>query len=196
MEYKNDLIEKTKEFVKQSFQKNPHYSFNHWSVMYDHSVKVQELAMQIANDIDCDKTVVSIGALLHDIGKTYNADPETLHKKHESFNLVMSEKFLNGLNLKGSELKNICDIISYKSDSTEMKIVKDADALAMYSDKKLYMLWIEWAIKNGYEDAIKRKLDKYNNLNFDISRRLGKPELSKMKKDWDEYQQKHEQFNR
>ena len=190
MKNKQDLIEKTKEFVKYSFQENPHYSFNHWSVMYSHSVKVQELAMKIANKVECDKTIISISALLHDIGKTYKADPKTLHENHEKFNLIVSKKFLKSLGLNDSDFKKICDIISYNSESVEMKVVKDADALALYFDKKLYMLWIEWALESGYESSIKRKLEKYDNLNFEISRRLGKPKLEEMKKDWDEYQKK------
>lgn len=190
MKYNHDLIEKTKEFVKHSFQENPHFSFNHWSVMYDHSVNVQELAMKIAEEVECDKTITAIGALLHDIGKTHKADQKTLHKDHESFNLLVSDEFLKSLGLKENELNQIRDIITYKSNTVEMKVIKDADALALYFDKKLYMLWIEWAFENGFEFDIPRKLGKYNLLNFEISRRLGKSKLEAMKKDWNEYQRK------
>ncbi|MFA7245383.1 MAG: HD domain-containing protein [Candidatus Magasanikbacteria bacterium] len=190
MQFKHDLVDKTDAFVKKAFQDNPHYSFNHWSVMYNHSVNVQNLSMKIANDIKCNELVTSIAALLHDIGKIYHADQKTLHKTHESFNLIVTKDFLDNLGLTSTELKQVRDLISYNSDSTEMKIIKDADALAMCFDKKLYMLWIEWAIKNGFTSDIQRKLNKYNNLYFDISRRLAEPNLIKMKNDWDKYQQK------
>lgn len=183
-----DKVELTKAFVKNAFQENPHYSFNHWSVMYDHSVKAQELALEIAREVECNRTIVSIGALLHDIGKTYKADPETLHKNHESFNLAVSENFLDNLGLEADELRRIKDIILYQGDSLELKVIKDADALAMYSDKKLYMLWIKWALENGLDSEIKRKIDKFDRLNFEISRRLGGVSLKEMKKDWEEYQ--------
>jgi HD superfamily phosphodiesterase len=62
-----DVIQKTKNFMKEAFIEHPHYSFNHWSVMYDHSILVQSLALQIADEIDCDKTIVAIASLLHDI---------------------------------------------------------------------------------------------------------------------------------
>ena len=190
MKFKHDLVDKTNAFVKKAFQDNPHYSFNHWSVMYNHSVNVQELAMEIANDVVCNRLVTSIGALLHDIGKTYHADHETLHKTHESFNLIVTQEFLDKLGLISDELIQVRNLISYNSDSTEMKIIKDADALAMCFDKKLYMLWIEWAIKNVLTNDIKRKLDKYSMLHFDVSRRLAEPKLIEMKNDWDEYQRK------
>lgn len=145
---KLQIIEQTKEFVKDAFKKNPHYSFNHWSIMYDHSVRTQELALKIADKITCDKTIVSICALLHDIGKTHKIDVKILHKDHQNFNLIVSEEFLKSLNLNNNDFKKVCDIIRYESDSTEMKIVKDADALALYFDKKLYMLWIAWVFEN------------------------------------------------
>jgi putative nucleotidyltransferase with HDIG domain len=190
MEYRHKLVNKTKDFVKRSFQENPHYSFNHWSIMYNHSVKVQGLAMKIAEEVKCDKTIASIGALLHDIGKTYKADLDTLHKDHEDFNLLVSEEFLKSLDLDESYLEQIRNVIRYKSDSIEMKVIKDADALALYFDKKLYMLWIEWALENDLKSEISRKLGKYESLNFEVSRRLGKSKLETMKKDWNEYKEK------
>jgi len=190
MKFKHNLIDKTNAFVKKAFQDNPHYSFNHWSVMYNHSVNVQKLAMEIANEVECNRLVTSIGALLHDIGKTYHANSETLHNAHESFNLIVTQGFLDNLGLTSTELKHVRELISYNSDSTEMRVIKDADALAMCFDKKLYMLWIDWVIKNALTNDIKRKLDKYSMLHFDVSRRLAEPKLIKMKNDWDEYQRK------
>jgi len=188
MNYNLEIINKTKEFVKNAFQENPHYSFNHWSVMYDHSIKVQEIATKIAKDMDCNKNILAISALLHDIGKTFKADSKTLHKNHESFNFIVSEKFLKSLNLKENEINTIRDIISYKSDLTEMKIIKDADTLAFYFDKRLYMLFIKWAFENGFESETSRKLGKYDFLNFDISKKLGKNKREEMKEDWEEYE--------
>ena len=183
----NALIKKTREFVKKAFQDNPHYSFNHWSVMYNHSVNVQKLALKIADEIHCDKAVVAISALLHDIGKTYQADEMTLHHKHENFNLTMAEGFLNQLGLPDNTLRAIRENISYQSNSTEMKVVDDADALAFYQDKTLHMLWIAWASERQMEADIEKKLNKYERLNFDISRRLGNPWLEQTKKDWEAY---------
>lgn len=158
--------------------------------MYNHSVKVQELALEIASEVPCNKTIVAICALLHDIGKTYKANPEILHKDHQKFNLTVSKSFLGTLELDTDSLKKIYDIIRYESKSTEMKIVKDADALALYADKKLYTSWIARAYKVWVEYEIARKLGKYDHLFFDISKRIGKPRLEKMKKDREEYEYK------
>lgn len=181
------LINRTETFVKRTFIQNPHYSFNDWSVMYNHSIIVKDLALEITSNMECDKEIVAIGALLHDIGKTYEASPETLHAKHELFNLSVSENFLESLNLSQDKLKKLKRLVSYSDDSTEMKVIKDADAIALYKDKKLYMLYIKWATKNKLDLAIRRKLIKFNNLNFNFSKKIAKPFFDQMKGDWEIY---------
>ena len=103
----SSLITQTEEFVKQAFIQNPHYSFDDWTVMYNHSVMVKDIVLEITNEIVCDKETIEIGALLHDIGKTYKTDLETLHTEHESFNLLVSEKFLENLGLPKGKLEEI-----------------------------------------------------------------------------------------
>ncbi len=48
----HDIIEATHDFVKTSFMAKPHYSFNDWHIMYNHSLTVEELATRIAKDIE------------------------------------------------------------------------------------------------------------------------------------------------
>jgi putative nucleotidyltransferase with HDIG domain len=186
-----NFVQKTEEFIKNAFIANPHYSFDHWSVMYNHSIKVKEIALQIAETMHCNKTLVAIGALLHDIGKTYKTDNETLHKDHEKFNLTVSEDFLETLQLPQDDLSQLKLLVSFQSNSVEMQIIKDADALAMYADKHLYTLFIKWAVDNKLETAIKRKVEKFSKLNFDISRQIGEPLLENMRLDWNKYLQEH-----
>ncbi len=185
------VIQKTRDFVKKAFQENPHYSFNDWHVMYDHSCRVEEIARKIAESVPCDSLVVSVGALLHDIGKTHKADAETLHRAHESFNVLVSEEFLDGLGLEKGRLAKIRGIISYSSDTDEMKIIKDADALALPSDKRLYMLFIEWAHREKLESSIQRKLDKKEKLRFEVSREMAEGLFENMAKDFEEYKASH-----
>ena len=186
----SSLITQTEEFVKQAFIQNPHYSFDDWTVMYNHSVMVKDIVLEITNEIVCDKETIEIGALLHDIGKTYKTDLETLHTEHESFNLLVSENFLENLDLPKEKLEKIKQLVAYTSGSTEMNAIKDADTIAFYKDKKLYMLFIKWAHENKLDWAIKRKLEKFNNLYFDVSREIAEPLRSQMKRDWEEYLKK------
>ena len=174
----------TEQFVSEQFRLHPHYSFNDWTVMADHSRTVKDLACTIAAGMSVDTTVVAIGALLHDIGKTYPADAETLHTKHEDFNLTVSEPFLDSLDITQAQRVAIKEIIQHKSNSTEMQIIEDADALALYADKRLYTLYIDWARANNLEAAIKRKLDKFDKLHFQASKDMGRPWYEQMRSDW------------
>ncbi len=179
-----ELVNKTQEFVKESFLKRPHYSFNDWSIMYNHSVLVKDIALKISKGISCDKLIVSVGALLHDIGKTHKADPETLHKEHESFNLKISEKFLESLALDKEQFKKLKEVVSCNSDSIESKIIKHADALAFYADKTLHTAYIKWAKENNLNNAIQRKLEKFSKLNFEQSKIIVEKWFEETKKDW------------
>ena len=174
----------TEQFVAEQFRQHPHYSFNDWAVMSDHSRTVKDLALTIAHEMPADSTVVAIGALLHDIGKTYPADAETLHTKHEDFNLPVSEAFLGTLDIEEAQRAKIKDLIQHKSESLEMQIIEDADALALYADKRLYMLYIQWARENALDAAIQRKLDKFEKLHFEVSKEMGRPWYEQMKSDW------------
>jgi len=186
-EEEKKIVEKVKNFVKEAFIENPHYSFGHWTVMYDHSCTVESLAGTIAQSVECDELLVAIGALLHDIGKTHKADQKTLHLEHESFNLPISEALLNTIDISPVRLEKLKRLVAFEDEGVEMNVIKDADALALPSDKRLYTLYIEWAYREGFEDSIQRKLDKEKKLRFEISKKLGEPLFAAMKKDWDEY---------
>jgi len=181
------LIRKTREFVKQAFIEHPHYSFGHWSVMYDHSCKVEELAMKIAEEVECDRLLVAIASLLHDIGKTHQADAETLHREHESFNLAVSEDFLESLGLPSEKLGKLKRLVSFEDDSVEMRVIKDADAMAFPADKRLYMLFIKWVDKERIEPSVQGKLDKFQKLNFAVSRDMSRDWFERMERDWRDY---------
>lgn len=190
------VFEKTKLFVKDAFRKNPHYSFGDFRVMYEHSLRVFALSLEIAKEVKCDCAVVGVGALLHDIGKTHLEDEAILHTKHESYNLVICEDFLNTLSLSSSQIKLLKEVVSYSSSSDELKIVQDADAIALYYDKRLYMLYIEWAAQNNLWKYIHRKIDKFKKLHFDISRQMGRKWLEDMMHDWEPYLAKDEKTSK
>lgn len=180
----DEIIKKVEAFVENEFKKHPHHSFGDWTVMRDHSMKVRDLALQIGEDRSQASLVLVIAALLHDIGKTYEADVETLHAHHEEFNLLVSEVFLDTLGLSDGQLQTIKDLIGHTSDTEEMRVLEDADALAFYADKRLYMLFIEWARERGLGDSIQKKLDKFDILHFERSRQIGKEWYEQMRQDW------------
>jgi len=190
-----DPVILTTKFVKESFKKFPHFSFNDGRIMSNHSIRVKNIALKISKKLNCDKVLLAVAALLHDIGKTKKAPETTLHYNHEDYNYEQAEDLIKVLNLTLKQKEKLKNIILHKSRGIEQKIIKDADALALFADKKLYTLYITWAIKNNLSRSISRKLTKFSKLNFDISKKIGKPLYVKMKKDWQKYLKHYPQVN-
>ena len=177
-------IESTKKFLEVSFRENPHFSFNNWKIMYDHSLLVQKFSLELAKNIKCDTLVLQIGALLHDIGKIYKADEETLRKKHGELGYAVSRDFIETLNLTAVQKSNLKDILSSIGDSTERHIIKDADIIAFFADAQLHMAFKKWADERGFESELQRKLDKISKLRFNESKEIAKPVYTEMKARW------------
>ncbi len=120
-----DNTEAAEKFLKQSFQDNPAFSFNDWEIMYHHSVVVCSFALHLATHFpDADLEVVSVGALLHDIGKASKADEDTLRANHGKMAFEFSEKFLKSLDLDEDQYEALINILKEESDSLENKIIK------------------------------------------------------------------------
>ncbi len=170
--------------------------------MYDHSVMVMDISRDISNalDIEIDEDVLFISALLHDIGKTYLSDSqEFLTKNHESLNVVVSQEFIDSLNLSIAQKDLIKDIISGKNQSQESQIIRDADALAMYKDERLQMLYIKRACSNDLYTEITRKVDKFFKVNLGVSTNIWNIWYHKFLENWWQYLKqigyKHEKFD-
>jgi len=122
-----NLVPLTKEFVKQQLQNAE--SGHDWF----HIERVWKLSKTIAESYDCNRQVVELGALLHDIAdaKFHNGD-ETLGPK-------IAEDFLTENHADPQIISRVLDImvnISFKNrnevkgeKSIELQIVQDADRL-------------------------------------------------------------------
>ena len=119
------MLEKTLEYVKEFFKDD--YSGHD----YCHTLRVYNLSKYIAEFEKCDKKLVYLGALLHDVDdyKLVGDEKEPFHN---------AKTFLKNLEISDQEIEQICHIISqvsFKGDDTvtpdtiEGKIVQDADRL-------------------------------------------------------------------
>lgn len=123
----SELIIKTIAFVKEKL--NDAEGGHDWF----HIERVYKNALLIANDTNCDLTIVQLGALLHDIAdsKFYNGD-ETIGPKTARL-FLESENVSEDIIL---HVVNIIENISYKGgnfekkfSSVELDVVQDADRL-------------------------------------------------------------------
>ncbi len=175
----------TQEFIRKAFKANPHYSFDDWRIMYNHSCKVKDDAMKIAKKVGADEEIAGLAGLLHDIGKTKRISVNRLEAEHQDFNAEVSKSLLKILDLTSAQKKKLINIISYRSSSLEMKAVKDADATAFFRDKSIYTAFINWGYKNRKAKSVQKKIDKFYKLNFDVSKKMAKSHYDKMLVDWE-----------
>ncbi len=116
-------MDKIKEYVKDLLAKE--YSGHD----YYHCIRVYNNAMLICKDMDCDKQLVSVASLLHDVDDA---------KLFDSKDYDNARKILNDLNYEKDFIEKVINIIkdvSFKGkdsvipSSLEGKIVQDADRL-------------------------------------------------------------------
>ena len=78
-------IQKAERFLREAFVKNPGYSFGDPEIMIGHSRTVRDVSLQIAERMECDKELLEIMALWHDIGKRCGqcGDHGNLYHSHD-----------------------------------------------------------------------------------------------------------------
>ncbi|MDO4224764.1 MAG: HD domain-containing protein [Bergeyella zoohelcum] len=121
------MIPKTIEFVKQQLANAE--AGHDWS----HTERVWKLAQYITETETCNRLIVELSALLHDV-----ADAK-FHNGNEELALEISEAFLKTISLPEREIQQVLFIIkniSFKNKDEvvgempiELKIVQDADRL-------------------------------------------------------------------
>ena len=119
-----EIIERAKEYIREIFKNN---ADGH---DFDHSIRVYENARNIAAGYPaCDRLVVSLAALLHDVDD---------HKLFSTENNQNARAFLQDQSLGQNKIERICAVINAVSfsknrgkrpESLEGQIVQDADRL-------------------------------------------------------------------
>ena len=119
-----EIIERAKEYIREIFKNN---ADGH---DLDHSIRVYENARNIAAGYPaCDRLVVSLAALLHDVDD---------HKLFSTENNQNARAFLQSQSVGQDEIERICAVINAVSfsknrgkrpESLEGQIVQDADRL-------------------------------------------------------------------
>ena len=120
----NYIIDEAVKFIESIFANN---TDGH---DVDHSLRVYNNAMCLAENYpDCDRMVISLAALLHDVDD---------HKLFNTVNNANARGFLSEHNVEQDVTEKICDVINSVSfsknkdkspDTIEGKIVQDSDRL-------------------------------------------------------------------
>lgn len=168
-------IEQTDLFLKRAFKKNSSYSFGDPVIMYEHGRTVRDFAMRITGSVECDRELLEVMALFHDIGKAYKADEQTLREKHAELGYEVTKDFLPDLELRDDQRQTLVDFLKGDMTSIEATVIKDADIIAFFADERLQQALKTWGDNNGLPNELQRKADKIRNLTFTSSEAIARP---------------------
>lgn len=124
------LISQVDEFVVEFLNRTDVYNKLHTRI-YQHTLRCMNIAESLIKKEKCDREIIMISLLLHDIGKTM-----TTHK-HDIVSYNIARKVLPKLNIPEKRIEKILDCVLMHSSkdictldlTIEQKVVMDADIL-------------------------------------------------------------------
>ncbi|HNY35689.1 MAG TPA: HD domain-containing protein [Candidatus Pacearchaeota archaeon] len=179
-----NIIEEIKNFVeKESLKSNSKYGYEPFIF---HFVPTVKYALELAEELGADKEVVEIAAWLHDIGSVIYG-----RKDHHITGAKIAEEKLKELNYPIEKIEMVKNCIlnhrgSQKNNPTsvEEKIIADADALSNFDNiPGIFKAAFIYENLNQMEakEAVRKKLEnKWNQLNFENSKKIIKPKYEAM----------------
>ncbi len=169
------------EFVKEQTQKNNRPSKYPFRDRFEHTMRVYRWAIKLQNKMGGDIEVISLAALLHDIGWD-----ESGEVPHGEISAQMAADFLVEMDYDPQKIGRVCEIIRRHEDqdtqdelSLECQIVMDADLLDELG--AVGILWdaMATAVTMGDEATYKRaysRIRQYFKINTPKRSRAKTPE--------------------
>lgn len=152
--------------------------YYHDKALLRHVELVREYSLKLAEIENCDKKVVEIAAILHDIGKSECREGHS-HRSYE-----MSREFVESMDLSDEQKRLVLKCIlkhssrfSDEENEIEVKVIQSADALAVLFDDE----WQEYSRKSMEKDILKGLYDKtYSKINIDSARNIAKQQIERL----------------
>ena len=156
---------KIKEIVKKELSCSAH-DFNHTQRVYN-------ICLKIAENKDVDLEVLKLSALLHDIARVEEDNDSTGKIDHAVLGAKKAEKILKDLNFEEDKIKKIKSCIlshryknNYEPDLEEAKILFDADKLDVLGAVGVARSFV-WVGRNNANIYREVDIDDFcKNLNF------------------------------
>ena len=136
MEYKNDLVERIRQYVTERSEKYRQESEDHYDFWNEHIRYVYLEAVTLAGKYGADITVVSLGALLHDIALIEKAGER---KDHHVNGEILSRRILDEFGCPEETRDRVLGCVlhhrsSKNAENIEELCVCDADILAHFDN--------------------------------------------------------------
>lgn len=141
---------------------------------YEHSLRVANIGITLAEEEGANKKITVLGCLLHDVGK-YDCEKNVDHGRSSA---KVARKFLETLNLTRKEIDDICYSIAVHVDGKagyeyenilEADIVSNADNIDRFDAYRIYQQ-LSWDFRNGSiptaeeNERISNRIERLQNL--------------------------------
>jgi len=179
---KEEMIEKTMEFVKESFEEG-----NIPSViakgMIRHLFQTREYILKLTEGSKKDTTALELAALLHGIERAYRRTrkyKELEGEKHEIRSAKIAEDFMKKKKFPRKIIKKTVNLIEKHetAPTKESKILRDADNLSFLENTLPIWfearLWMGESKKNIIQDCKKKVEEKFRQIHSPKGKELAK----------------------
>lgn len=155
------ILRETEKYLYEYLSKAD-YEQHEIDYRYEHSLRVANIGLKLAEMENANKKVVVIGCLLHDLGKF----DTKINRDHGRISATVARTFLEKFDLSDKEIGDICYAIATHVDGEsgyeyedilEAKIVTDADNIDRYSSSKIKQSRI-WELNDPIK-SIKAKIN-------------------------------------
>ena len=173
MEYRDDLVERIRQYVTERSEKYRLDSEGHYDFWNEHIRYVYREATTLAGKYGADLTVVSLGALLHDIALIEKAGER---KDHHLNGEILSRKILDEFGCPQEIRDRVLGCVlhhrsSINAENIEELCVCDADILAHFDNIPMLFNsaftqhgvplnqvreWMDWSFEKDYADLSER----------------------------------------
>ena len=144
-----ERVEKTLAFLKGKFENTEYFQKESTQKKYrfEHSVRVANIAAQIARDEGMDEELMTIAGLLHDVGYGQDFPDDYDWNNHGRDGAHVARPFLEELGLSDGEINNICYAIAIHVDDKAdfewertafSETVGDADNIDRFDTYRIY----------------------------------------------------------
>lgn len=175
---RNLFIQATK-FLEETYKNAPekYHTMSGRNVKYrfEHSMRVFNIACDLAKRENANVLVCGMAAILHDVAK-FEADE--LNTEHTTLGAIMAKPFLETLDLTSEEINKICYAISAHSngdsafgkiDSREAILLQASDDIDRFDYIKTYTIINNWHLGElSIDDAIKKINNEIAMLNNEL----------------------------
>lgn len=178
----NNNIEKTIKFLRDQYNKSKYYMEHkdQKDYRFEHSLRVTNIGIEIAQNENLDVETLAIGCILHDVSYMNDFNSEEDWLNHGRNSAIIARSYLESLGLPEEKISEICygiaihvdDKSDFRGDRTPVALsIGDSDNIDRFDTYRIYETLqnikfdkMELEEKLEYVKSVLEKLNKYMDI--------------------------------